>query len=292
MTPFGTRLAHAIEERGRFCVGIDPHAALLHDWGLDDDVAGTRAVRAHRGGGGRARGRRGQAAERVLRAVRQPGDRGPRAGHRRVPRGRGAGAAGRQARRHRLDQPGLRRRLPRPRLAAGLRRDHRQPLPRLRLARPDGRRLPPPRRRAVRARADLQQGGPRGAARAQRRRHGRRRRCSPTCARLNAGAEPLGSFGAVVGATIGETGEDLDINGPLPRAGLRRAGRHRRRPGAGSSARPPGWALPSSSREVLRAGPDVAALRDAARRGNDAVSRLGRVRLPRPGGCRPGLSWR
>jgi orotidine-5'-phosphate decarboxylase len=39
MTPFGTRLAHAIEERGRFCVGIDPHAALLHEWGLDDDVA-------------------------------------------------------------------------------------------------------------------------------------------------------------------------------------------------------------------------------------------------------------
>ena len=39
MTPFGTRLAHAIEERGRFCVGIDPHAALLHEWGLGDDVA-------------------------------------------------------------------------------------------------------------------------------------------------------------------------------------------------------------------------------------------------------------
>ena len=39
MTPFGTRLAQAIEERGRFCVGIDPHAALLHEWGLDDDVA-------------------------------------------------------------------------------------------------------------------------------------------------------------------------------------------------------------------------------------------------------------
>ncbi len=31
----------------------------------------------------------------------------------------------------------------------------------------------------------------------------------------NAGAEPMGSFGAVVGATIGETGEDLDVNGPL-----------------------------------------------------------------------------
>ena len=40
MTPFGTRLADAIETRGRFCVGIDPHAALLHHWGLDDDVAG------------------------------------------------------------------------------------------------------------------------------------------------------------------------------------------------------------------------------------------------------------
>ena len=39
MTPFGTRLARAIEERGRFCVGIDPHAALLREWGLDDDVA-------------------------------------------------------------------------------------------------------------------------------------------------------------------------------------------------------------------------------------------------------------
>ena len=39
MTPFGTRLAAAIEERGRFCVGIDPHAGLLREWGLDDDVA-------------------------------------------------------------------------------------------------------------------------------------------------------------------------------------------------------------------------------------------------------------
>ena len=39
MTDFGTRLAHAIEERGRFCVGIDPHVALLQQWGLSDDVA-------------------------------------------------------------------------------------------------------------------------------------------------------------------------------------------------------------------------------------------------------------
>ena len=40
----------------------------------------------------------------------------------------------------------------------------------------------------------------------------------------------------------------------------------------GAAAR---WALPSSSREVLGAGPDVTALRDAARRGNDAVQGLG-----------------
>ncbi len=37
---FGARLYAAIEERGPFCVGIDPHSGLLHEWGLDDDVAG------------------------------------------------------------------------------------------------------------------------------------------------------------------------------------------------------------------------------------------------------------
>ena len=40
MTSFGARLHAAIAERGPFCVGIDPHAALLHEWGLADDVAG------------------------------------------------------------------------------------------------------------------------------------------------------------------------------------------------------------------------------------------------------------
>src|SRR4051794_6622726 len=37
---FGARLHAAIAARGPFCVGIDPHAALLQEWGLDDDVAG------------------------------------------------------------------------------------------------------------------------------------------------------------------------------------------------------------------------------------------------------------
>lgn len=38
--PFGSRLRRAMDARGPLCVGIDPHAALLADWGLADDVAG------------------------------------------------------------------------------------------------------------------------------------------------------------------------------------------------------------------------------------------------------------
>lgn len=40
MTPFGARLTAALAGRGRLCVGIDPHPGLLADWGLTDDVAG------------------------------------------------------------------------------------------------------------------------------------------------------------------------------------------------------------------------------------------------------------
>jgi orotidine-5'-phosphate decarboxylase len=40
MTAFGARLHAAVAERGPLCAGNDPHAALLHDWGYDDDVAG------------------------------------------------------------------------------------------------------------------------------------------------------------------------------------------------------------------------------------------------------------
>ena len=42
MRPFGERLADAIDDRGRVTVGIDPHASLLAAWGLADDVAGLR----------------------------------------------------------------------------------------------------------------------------------------------------------------------------------------------------------------------------------------------------------
>ncbi|MFI9640757.1 orotidine-5'-phosphate decarboxylase [Micromonospora sp. NPDC051925] len=83
---------------------------------------------------------------------------------------------------------------------------------------------------------------------------------------LNRGAEPLGSFGLVVGATIGDTGHDLSrVNGPLLAPGLGAQGATAADLpvvfGSSLSA-----VLPSYSREVLGAGPDVDALRAAADR--------------------------
>ena len=40
---FTQRLVEAGREYGRLCVGIDPHAALLEQWGLEDNVEGLRA---------------------------------------------------------------------------------------------------------------------------------------------------------------------------------------------------------------------------------------------------------
>ncbi len=83
---------------------------------------------------------------------------------------------------------------------------------------------------------------------------------------LNAGAEPLGSFGAVVGATIGSTEEDFAISGPILAPGYGAQG--------GTDAdlerifgtSGDNLVLPSSSRELLSAGPDVADLAEAVRR--------------------------
>jgi len=89
---------------------------------------------------------------------------------------------------------------------------------------------------------------------------------------LNEGVRPLGSFGAVVGATIEgadeEAGESLAINGPLLAPGVGAQGgtpADVRRIFGAEAAR----VLPSSSREVLAAGPDVASLRAAAQRINE-----------------------
>lgn len=43
MTSFGDRLRRAMDERGQLCAGVDPHASLLHDWGLADDPAGLES---------------------------------------------------------------------------------------------------------------------------------------------------------------------------------------------------------------------------------------------------------
>ena len=42
MTGFGERLHQATSGRASLCVGIDPHEALLRDWGLTVDAAGAR----------------------------------------------------------------------------------------------------------------------------------------------------------------------------------------------------------------------------------------------------------
>jgi orotidine-5'-phosphate decarboxylase len=90
---------------------------------------------------------------------------------------------------------------------------------------------------------------------------------------LNAGESPLGSFGAVVGATIGDTGEDFDFNGPVLAPGYgAQGGAAADLPRIFGSALP--HVLPSSSRELLRAGPSAEAMRDAARRTNDELRSL------------------
>lgn len=42
--PFGTRLASELAAKRHLCVGIDPHAPLLADWGLPDDAAGAERM--------------------------------------------------------------------------------------------------------------------------------------------------------------------------------------------------------------------------------------------------------
>lgn len=87
------------------------------------------------------------------------------------------------------------------------------------------------------------------------------------------GAVPLGSYGAVVGATIGDVDVDLDISGPLLV------------PGIGAQGGTPDdvrrifdgvldKVLPSSSREILGAGPDPDALRAAAEQASATFAAL------------------
>ncbi|MGZ8745339.1 MAG: orotidine-5'-phosphate decarboxylase [Nocardioides sp.] len=90
---------------------------------------------------------------------------------------------------------------------------------------------------------------------------------------LNAGVAPMGSFGAVVGATIADTTEDLAVNGPLLVPGIGAQG------GTADDVRRIfgdviELVLPSISREILSAGPDAAALNAAVERSLDSFTAL------------------
>lgn len=95
----------------------------------------------------------------------------------------------------------------------------------------------------------------------------------------NAGRRPLGSVGAVVGATVGrdgtdlarDLGVDLEVNGPLlaPGVGAQGGSPADLRAVFGPARR---LVLPASSREVLAAGPGLAGLRSAAQRAVQAYA--------------------
>lgn len=87
----------------------------------------------------------------------------------------------------------------------------------------------------------------------------------------NEGASPLGSVGLVIGATVGRAELDLSrLNGPIlaPGFGAQGAGVADLRKVFGDHVR---QVLPTSSRDILRHGPDAAALRDAALRVRDSL---------------------
>jgi orotidine-5'-phosphate decarboxylase len=273
MTPFGARLREATDARGPLCAGVDPHPALLASWGLADDVAGLErftmsAVEALAGEVALVKPqsaffeRHGSAGiavlERAVGAARSLGalvvlD---------VKRGDIGSTAQGYADAY-LDP------------SAPLAVDAITASPFLGVGS-----LEP-----MFTTAERHGGGvfvlaltsnPEGPQ-IQHARTAEGRTVAGTVlaalAERNAGAEPLGSFGAVVGATIGHTDEELDIHGPLlvPGVGAQGGSVESVRAVFGSAVR---HVLPSSSREVLAAGPSAEALRAAARRANDAFGAL------------------
>lgn len=279
MEPFGARLARAMDERGPLCVGIDPHSSLLKAWGLPDDaegvasfcritvdaLAGRVAVVKPQSAFFERFGSRGvEILESTIRQFRQAGtlvllD---------VKRGDiGSTAAAYADAYLNPSRPmyvdaitaspflGLGSLAPMFDMAA----EHGGGVFVLALtSNPEGPAVQ--HARGIDGRTVAQT-------------------IVDEISQLNKGVEPLGSLGLVVGATIGETGHDLSqVNGPFLVPGLGAQGGTAgdlRRIFAGSL----GAVLPSSSREVLGAGPDVQALRDAASRTLDAC----RDALGRPG---------
>jgi orotidine-5'-phosphate decarboxylase len=273
--PFGARLRRAVDARGPLCVGIDPHPGLLADWGLGDDVAGlerfTRTVVD-------------ALADRV--AVLKPqsafferfGSRGVAVLERAVADARAAGAlvltdvkrgdigSTMAAYAAAYLEPG-----------APLFSDAVTVSPYLGFGS-----LRPALDAAAAAGCGVfvlaLTSNPEGPETQSARTADGRTLAQSVLDRLraeNAGAVPLGSFGAVVGATVGETGADLAINGPLLAPGIGAQG-------ATAADLPKVFGdalrdvLPSVSRGVLRHGPDVVALRAAAlREAEEAARHLG-----------------
>lgn len=84
---------------------------------------------------------------------------------------------------------------------------------------------------------------------------------------------PMGSVGVVVGATLDQVPDLSELHGPVLVPGVgTQGGRPESLAGLGGARR--GQLLPAVSREVLRAGPDVAAVRAAGERLRDAVAYL------------------
>jgi orotidine-5'-phosphate decarboxylase len=265
MSPFGTRLDRALDERGSLCVGIDPHPALLEAWGLPDDPSGlerfaltcaeafgpTAAVVKPQSAFFEAYGSAGiLVLERTIRACREAGalvllD---------VKRGDIGTTMAAYARAY-LD-PGSPLAVDAitvsPYLGLGaldpafdLAAQHGAGLFVLALtSNPEGPQVQLARTSDDRTVAQV---------------------VLDDLAARNAGVQPLGSLGVVVGATIGASEADFSrLNGPflVPGIGAQGGGADdvRRIFGAATQA-----VLPSASREVLRHGPDPAALAGAAR---------------------------
>jgi len=271
--PFGKRLRDAMDERGPLCAGIDPHRGLLESWGLPDSVAGLETFSLSAA----------EALAPVAAAVKPQsafferfGSRGIAVLERVVEISREAGALvvldvkrgdiGSTAQAYAdayLDPispmavdaitatPFLGFGSLDPMLAAA--REHGKGVFALALtSNPEAPQFQHARTDAGRTVAGT---------------------VLDELRKLNADAAPMGSFGAVVGATIADTSEDLDVNGPLLVPGIGAQG------GTADDVRRIfggvlHLVLPSSSREILGAGPDPAALRAAVGRSVEAFSAL------------------
>ncbi|WP_282793507.1 orotidine-5'-phosphate decarboxylase [Streptomyces sp. CC224B] len=269
--PFGTRLRRAMDTRGPLCVGIDPHASLLAAWGLDDDIQGletfTRtvvealadqvAVFKPQAAFFERFGSRGVAVlERAVADLRAAG------GLVVMDAKRGDIGSTMAAYAEAFLRPGAP--LFSDALTVSPYLGYESLRPAADLARESGAGL------FVLALTSNPEG-----AEVQRAQRADGRTIGATMlahlARENAGAAPMGSYGAVVGATLGDLSSfDLAINGPLLAPGI---GAQGATPADlprvfGAAVRN---VVPNVSRGVLKAGPDAGALREAAARFADEV---------------------